>query len=226
MEISVRSPMKIIRLLAMSSIHLSAKACQRYKGLEKQKKCDILKGEEKEVYCMRSFLIVVDMQKDFVDGSLGTKEAVAILPAVTEKIRSFEGEIFVTYDTHFEDYMDTAEGQKLPVEHCVKGTVGWELHEAVQKALEGKTYTAVEKVTFGSVDLPELIAEEAGCEEMEIELIGLCTDICVVSNALLLKANFPEETIKVDAACCAGVTPKAHAAALQVMQSCQIEVHS
>lgn len=173
---------------------------------------------------MKSFLIVVDMQKDFVDGALGTKEAVAILPAVADKIRAFDGEIFVTYDTHFEDYMETAEGQKLPVEHCIKGTDGWELHETVVDALKDKTYTAVEKVTFGSVDLPELIAEAAGAEEFTATLIGLCTDICVVSNALLLKAHFPEDTIAVDAACCAGVTPEAHEAALTTMRSCQIDV--
>ncbi len=175
---------------------------------------------------MKSFLIVVDMQKDFVDGALGTKEAVAILPAVAEKIRTFDGEIFVTYDTHFEDYMDTAEGAKLPVAHCIKGTDGWELHETVADALKDRQYTAVEKVTFGSVDLPELIAEAAGAEEFTATLIGLCTDICVVSNALLLKAHFPEDAIKVDAACCAGVTPEAHEAALSVMRSCQIDVYS
>lgn len=173
---------------------------------------------------MKSFLVVVDMQKDFVDGALSTKEAVAILPAVAEKIRTFDGEIFVTYDTHFEDYMDTAEGKKLPVPHCIKGTDGWELHEEVAAALEGKTYTAVEKPTFGSVDLPEYIAQAAGTEEFSATLIGLCTDICVVSNALLLKAHFPEDTIMVDAACCAGVTPESHAAALETMCSCQIDV--
>lgn len=173
---------------------------------------------------MKSFLIVVDMQKDFVDGALGTEEAVAILPTVAEKICGFDGEIFVTFDTHFEDYADTAEGKKLPVQHCIKGTDGWELHEAVAEALKDKQYTAVEKPTFGSVDLPELIAEAAGAEEFTATLIGLCTDICVVSNALLLKAHFPEDTIAVDAACCAGVTPESYAAALTTMRSCQIDV--
>ena len=175
---------------------------------------------------MKSFLVVVDMQKDFVDGALGTAQAQAIIPAVVEKIRAFDGQIFVTYDTHFEDYMDTNEGKQLSVLHCIKGTPGWELHEEVAAALEEKTYTAVEKVTFGSIDLPEYIAQAAGCEEMEIELIGLCTDICVVSNALLLKAAFPEDTIRVDAACCAGVTPDKHQAALEVMRSCQIDIYS
>lgn len=172
---------------------------------------------------MAKLLIVVDMQKDFVDGALGTGEAVAILPAVCEKIKNFPGDILVTYDTHGEDYMETSEGKKLPVLHCVKGTSGWELHEQVAEALTGKIYTGVEKPTFGSVALPRLIEEEY-TEIPEIELIGLCTDICVVSNALLLKAHFPETDISVDAACCAGVTPESHAAALSTMKSCQIEI--
>ena len=173
---------------------------------------------------MKHFLVVVDMQKDFVDGSLGTTEAVAIVPAVIEKIRSFDGDIFVTYDTHFEDYMETAEGRKLPVPHCVKGAAGWELNDDVLKALAGKTYTPVEKITFGSVELPGLIRRAVGDEAFSVELIGLCTDICVVSNALLLKASFPEVPISVDAACCAGVTPAKHEAALETMRSCQIDV--
>ena len=173
---------------------------------------------------MKQFLIVVDMQRDFVDGALGTAEAVAILPAVTEKIRGFAGELFVTYDTHFENYLQTAEGKKLPVPHCIKGTDGWQLHEAVARALEGRTYTAVAKITFGSVELPRLIEAAAGGEDFTVELIGLCTDICVVSNALLLKASFPETEICVDSACCAGVTPKTHQAALDTMACCQIRV--
>lgn len=173
---------------------------------------------------MKNFLIVVDMQKDFVDGALGTPEAVAIVPAVCEKIRTFEGEIFVTYDTHTADYMNTAEGKKLPVEHCVKGTPGWELDAAVADALAGKAYTAVEKPTFGSTDLPGLIAKAAGEAEFAVTLIGLCTDICVVSNALLLKAHFPEKAISVDATCCAGVTSDTHNAALTTMKMCQIDV--
>ncbi|MBE6807517.1 MAG: cysteine hydrolase [Ruminococcaceae bacterium] len=173
---------------------------------------------------MKEFLIVVDMQKDFVDGALGTPEAVAIVPAVCEKIRSFEGEIFVTYDTHPTTYLDTAEGKKLPVTHCVKGTPGWQLDAAVASALEGKAYVAVEKPTFGSTALPGLVANAAGEEDFAVTLIGLCTDICVVSNALLLKAHFPEQTIRVQAALCAGVTPDTHAAALQTMNMCQIDV--
>ncbi len=173
---------------------------------------------------MKKFLIVVDMQKDFVDGALGTREAQSIVPCVTEKIRGFDGDIFVTYDTHFENYADTAEGKKLPVPHCIKGTDGWKLDENVQKALSDREYTAVEKLTFGSVGLPKLIEERADGEDFSIELIGLCTDICVVSNALILKANFPEKRISVDENCCAGVTPESHAFAIATMRMCQIDV--
>lgn len=173
---------------------------------------------------MKKVLVVVDMQNDFVDGALGSGEAAAIVPAVVKKISGFEGEIFVTYDTHFENYMKTAEGKKLPVSHCIKGTFGWELNGEVKKALANKKYTPVEKNTFGSVDLPELIKKAVGESEFEIELIGLCTDICVVSNALVIKANFPEAPISVDSACCAGVTPEKHEAALETMRSCQIDV--
>ncbi len=173
---------------------------------------------------MKRFLVVVDMQKDFVDGSLGSKEAVAVVPAAAEKIRSFDGDIFVTFDTHFEDYLDTPEGKKLPVPHCIKGTPGHALDEAVAAALADKEWTGVEKYTFGAVNLPALIANAAGKEPFSVELIGLCTDICVISNALLLKARFPEEQVAVDKACCAGVTPALHEAAIDVMRSCQIDV--
>lgn len=174
---------------------------------------------------MKRFLIVVDMQKDFVDGALGTKEAEAIVPAVVKKIAGFDGEIFATFDTHFENYMRTAEGKKLPVPHCIKGTDGWLLNDEVAAALKKKGFTAVEKNTFGSVDLPGLIEKAADGEDFAMEVVGLCTDICVVSNALLLKASFPEAPIAVDAACCAGVTPQAHEAALATMKSCQIDVN-
>ena len=173
---------------------------------------------------MERLLIVVDMQKDFVDGALGTAEAVKIVPNVVEKIKSFDGEIIVTYDTHFENYFDTSEGKNLPVPHCIKGTDGWTLDKDVQKALNGKKYTEIEKPTFGSIKLPEIIKDMAGDDEFTIELVGLCTDICVVSNALLLKANFPEVRISVDSSCCAGVTVDSHNAALQTMKMCQIEV--
>ena len=173
---------------------------------------------------MKRFLVAVDLQKDFVDGALGTNEAQAIVPNAVKKIKSFDGKIFVTFDTHSENYLSTAEGKKLPVTHCVKGTDGWQLNEDIQKALDGKDYISVEKPTFGLVDLPKLIEKEANGEEFEIELIGLCTDICVVSNALLLKANFPEAPIAVDSSCCAGVTPQAHKSALDTMKSCQIDI--
>ena len=173
---------------------------------------------------MKHFLIVVDIQKDFVDGALGTEEAVAIINNSVKRINSFDGDIFVTYDTHFENYMDTSEGKKLPVPHCIKGTDGWELNCDIKKALEGKKYTAVEKLTFGSSELPRLVEIAAKDEDFDITLIGLCTDICVVSNALILKASFPEKEIYVDSSCCAGVTPETHNAALQTMKMCQINV--
>ncbi|MEE0857771.1 MAG: isochorismatase family cysteine hydrolase [Ruminococcus sp.] len=174
---------------------------------------------------MKRFLIVVDIQKDFVDGSLGTPEAVGIIENACRKIEAFNGEIIATLDTHTEDYLNTAEGKKLPVVHCVKGTDGWLLNEKVKAALDQRGFDAVEKNTFGSVDLPEIIRRKAGKEEAYIELIGLCTDICVVSNALILKAEFPESQISVDPSCCAGVTPELHNAALMTMKSCQIDVY-
>ena len=173
---------------------------------------------------MKKFLVVVDMQKDFVDGALGSKEAVAIVPNVVKKINEFDGEIFVTYDTHFDNYMETNEGKNLPVPHCIKGTDGWKLNDEVAAALNGKEYTEVEKITFGSVKLPELVKAAAGDEKFTVELVGLCTDICVVSNVLVLKAHFPEIKISVDSSCCAGVTPEKHEAALETMRSCQIDV--
>lgn len=173
---------------------------------------------------MKHLLVVVDIQKDFVDGALGTAEAVAIVENAAKKIREFDGEIFVTYDTHFENYMETAEGAKLPVPHCIKGTEGWELNDDIADALADKKYTAVEKITFGSTELPELVKKAVGDEDFDLTLIGLCTDICVVSNALILKANFPEKEVYVDAACCAGVTVDTHNAALTTMKMCQINV--
>ncbi len=173
---------------------------------------------------MKRFLIVVDMQKDFVDGALGTKEAVAIVPKVVNKIAAFDGEIIATLDTHGADYLRSAEGKKLPVAHCIYHTEGWILDYEVAKALDKKKHVLLEKPTFGSVELPALIQELAGDEPFSIELCGLCTDICVVSNALLLKAHFPEVPIAVDASCCAGVTPDSHEAALTTMRMCQIDV--
>lgn len=176
---------------------------------------------------MKNVLIVVDMQKDFVDGALGSKEAAAIVPAVVEKIKNHQGDIIVTYDTHPEHYMDTQEGKMLPVPHCIKGTAGWELDAQVQAALDQKAYKVIEKPTFGAVELPEYLKENYKKEEeLEIELIGLCTDICVVSNALLLKANFLETKVSVDASCCAGVTPESHQAALLTMKMCQVHINN
>ena len=173
---------------------------------------------------MKKILVVVDIQNDFVDGALGTPEAQAIIDNASQKIRNFDGDIFVTYDTHFEDYMETSEGKKLPVPHCIKGTKGWELNSKIAAALSGRDYKSVEKLTFGSVDLPDLIKQKIGDQKAEITLIGLCTDICVVSNALILKANFLDAQIMVDSSCCAGVTPATHNAALDTMRCCQINV--
>lgn len=173
---------------------------------------------------MKHFLIVVDIQNDFVDGALGTKEAVGIIENAVEKINSFDGEIIVTYDTHTEEYLQTSEGKNLPVEHCIKGSKGFELNEKIANALNGREYTVVEKPTFGSVELPRIVEKMADGSDFDITLIGLCTDICVVSNALILKANFPEKTIKVDSLCCAGVTPETHDSALTTMKMCQIEI--
>ena len=173
---------------------------------------------------MKKNLIVVDMQNDFINGSLGTPEAVSIVPKVADKIRTFDGEIIVTKDTHFGDYLDSAEGKKLPVEHCIRGTEGWNLHPEIEEALSEKDYHTLEKLTFGSVDLPDMLFELTPDEEISIELVGLCTDICVVSNALILKAFFPDVNISVDSSCCAGVTPESHESALDTMKSCQIDI--
>ena len=173
---------------------------------------------------MKHFLIVVDMQNDFIDGALGTPEAVAIKPAVLNQIHSFPGEIWATVDTHGENYLQSAEGRHLPVEHCVKGTPGWAVDREIATALNGRGAVFVEKPTFGSLILPQLLEDASAGEDFDVTLVGLCTDICVVSNALLLKARFHEKEIFVDAACCAGVTPEKHLAALETMRSCQINV--
>ena len=173
---------------------------------------------------MKKILIVVDMQNDFVDGALGTQEAVEIVGNVVSKIAGFDGRILATLDTHHSDYLNTAEGKKLPVPHCIGGTQGWLLNGKVLYALSEKDYKTIEKPTFGSTQLVEELRRIREQEEIEVELIGLCTDICVVSNALLLKAHFPEMRISVDASCCAGVTPGTHQAALETMKMCQIDV--
>ena len=179
---------------------------------------------------MRKVLIVVDMQNDFINGALGSGEAEAILPNAVDKILAYRamgkaGRIIATKDTHFENYPETREGRKLPAVHCIRGSVGWELNPAVEQALAGEA-EIYEKPTFGSEHLAEdLKRAYQGCQdEVEIELIGVCTDICVVSNALLIKAVLPEAEISVDASCCAGVTPESHEAALKTMEMCQITV--
>ncbi len=174
---------------------------------------------------MRNILVVIDMQNDFIDGALGTKEAVAIVPAVIAKMKAYPKEdIFATRDTHPTNYLETQEGKYLPVPHCIQGTEGWEIRpEIAEMLLPDHIF---DKPTFGSTALAECMKEiyEAEKGEVTFTFVGLCTDICVVSNALLLKAYLPEARIAVDPSCCAGVTPEKHAAALTTMQSCQIQM--
>ena len=179
--------------------------------------------EESQVVNMRKILVVIDMQNDFIDVALGTQEAMAIVSKVKDKIREYDaGDIFVTMDTHEEAYLQTQEGRNLPVEHCIRGTKGWEINAGIAELLgDAKIY---EKPTFGSMKLAEDLKAISQQEDIEVEMVGLCTDICVVSNALLLKAAMPEVVISVDPACCAGVTPQKHEAALETMRSCQIIV--
>ena len=164
-------------------------------------------------------LIIIDMQNDFISGSLGTPEAQAIVPKVAEKLKRdsyLDDEIIFTQDTHFDyNYFDTNEGKHLPVRHCIRATYGWFVHPSI----DDQEFLHIEKNSFGYIPWKCVLD---GFDE--IELVGLCTDICVVSNALILKALFPEATITVDASCCAGTTPENHKAALQVMKSCQINV--
>lgn len=175
---------------------------------------------------MKKLLIVVDMQNDFITGALGTAEAQAIVPAAAAHIRTRRAEgytMIATLDTHGKDYLRTCEGMKLPVPHCIKGSDGWALHPEIKAALGD--CLLVEKPTFGSVELPGVVAEVTVDDpDVTIELLGVCTDICVASNALLLKAHFPEATLQVKADCCAGVTPEKHNAALETMASCQIDI--
>ena len=165
---------------------------------------------------MKKTLIVIDMQNDFIDMALGTKEAVAIVPNVKEKIKQYlqnGDEIIFTRDTHNEDYLNTLEGKKLPVPHCIKGTKGWEIAEGLY--VEG--CKIIDKPNFGWPHWDK--------EELEwVEIVGLCTDICVVSNALIIKSMFPNAQVKVDGLCCAGVTVDSHKAALTTMRMCQIDV--
>ena len=161
---------------------------------------------------MKKLLVVVDMQNDFIDGSLGTTEAIAIVPNVVAKINNWDGDIIATQDTHYQNYLETREGKHLPIPHCIINTYGHKINDTVFSA---------NKLTFGSTELPKLIC---GQGYDYIELVGLCTDICVISNAMLLKANYPEIDIAVDSSCCAGVTPESHSAAITTMKMCQIDV--
>ena len=168
-------------------------------------------------------LIVVDMQNDFIDGALGSKEAAAIVPKVIEKIKNFDGKVLATQDTHGKNYLDTQEGKNLPVVHCVKGTPGWEIHPEIAELIKDEPF---EKDAFGSRSLAKVLRSYDQKEEKfeSITLVGVCTDICVISNAMLIKAFLPEVEIIVDSSCCAGVTPESHTRALEAMQVCQIKV--
>ncbi len=175
---------------------------------------------------MQRLLLVIDMQNDFIDGSLGTIEAQGIVPKVIERIQTFDGVVIFTRDTHTSQYLQTAEGKKLPVEHCVKGTKGWELQEQIDELRKLRNATVIDKYTFGSKELPDYISSHMASFGgiSSIILCGLCTDICVISNALVLKTFFPEIPIVVDSSCCAGVTGESHDNALRAMAMCQIEV--
>lgn len=167
-------------------------------------------------------LVVVDMQNDFIDGALGTKEAVSIVKNVAKKISGYEDMVIYTRDTHSNDYLDRQEGRNLPVKHCILGTDGWQISKELPVAEDAVIF---DKPAFGSKELG-LFLKNLNEEEIidEIELVGLCTDICVISNALLIKAFLPETQIVVDASCCAGVTVESHLNALSAMKMCQIKV--
>lgn len=167
-------------------------------------------------------LVVVDMQNDFIDGALGTKEAQAIVPAVVRKIQGFDGPVFFTRDTHQEGYLESQEGRLLPVPHCIEGSEGWQLRPEIAELVR---QAPIDKPTFGSVELGQTLAELNERAVLEgVTLVGLCTDICVISNALLIKAFLPEVPVFVDSACCAGVSPESHRRALEAMAACQIQV--
>jgi nicotinamidase-related amidase len=170
---------------------------------------------------MKKVLVVVDMQKDFIDGALGTNEAVLVVDNVAETIKSFNGEVVFTRDTHFDNYMETQEGKNLPVPHCIKDTEGWHLDKKLE-VIKTSDMKVFDKLTFGSVELADYLKTIKDLES--VTLIGLCTDICVISNALLIKANLPEVKISVIEKCCAGVTPQSHKNAIEAMKMCQIEI--
>lgn len=167
---------------------------------------------------MKKCIVIIDVQNDFINGALGTKEAEAMLPRLVEKLKNEkDAHLVFTQDTHKDNYLETYEGKKLPVKHCIKNTDGWQISSALVEFL--KDAEVIEKKAFGSTRLPSVVAKYD-----EVELCGLCTDICVVSNALVLKAFFPEKNISVDASCCAGVTQESHKEALNVMKACQVEI--
>ncbi|MBQ0070690.1 MAG: cysteine hydrolase [Spirochaetales bacterium] len=171
---------------------------------------------------MQNILVAVDLQNDFIDGALGTKEAVAIVPAAEKRIREFQGTVLFTRDTHGDNYMETEEGKNLPVPHCIKGTEGWE----IRKELEAlRTTEAIDKPVFGSEELGNILSEMNRKETVgSVTFIGLCTDICVISNAMIARAFLPNAHIIVDCDACAGVTPESHSRALEAMAACQVEV--
>lgn len=172
---------------------------------------------------MKKVLAVIDVQQDFVTGALGSLEAQQAMPALIKKVREFDGEVVLTMDTHGTDYLTTQEGQHLPVEHCIENTEGWKLMPELEAVLKDKPHRIFRKPTFGSVQLCEYLADRFNADEIEsVEFVGFCTDICVVSNILLLKALAPELVISIDPSCCAGVSPERHQAALEVLASCQI----
>ena len=165
------------------------------------------------------FLIVVDMQVDFITGALGSELATAIVPNVVKKVQNFDGTVIFTRDTHFENYMSTQEGKNLPVPHCIKNSDGWQICDELKPYAKN----IVDKMTFGSIDLPDLL-RSFGEPIEHIELCGLCTDICVISNAMVLKAAFPEVPVTVDSHCSAGVSVESHNTALDAMRAVQIEI--
>lgn len=178
-------------------------------------------------------LVVVDMQNDFIDGSLGTEGAQKIVDKVVEKVADFSGKaVIFTKDTHDNKYLNTYEGKKLPVMHCIKGTQGWEISNKIKTCVDKYDTSIILKDTFGTFILSDRIkayqyskdGTYIDADKLIIEIIGLCTDICVVSNAIILKAAFPNSQIIVDASCCAGTTPENHEKALDVMRSCHITV--
>lgn len=186
---------------------------------------------------MKKILVIVDMQNDFINGALGTKEAEAIVPNVVEKIKNYpdkeETVLLYTKDTHYEDYMSTLEGEKLPVPHCIENTDGWCINKQISSVADKEGFlgfssdkiinSRIYKNTFGSEDLYELLKTYKDDIE-QVEFLGLCTDICVLSNAIMARMALPNTKIIVDASCCAGVTPESHNAALITMKSCQIDV--